>query len=463
MKKSFLLIASFFLLSQTAANAGQIVAATSDYETGNTAVYDTKTGVLNGNALGHADQDIIVDSDGKYVYFISRSQGAVSKYSPSAIDGEHLIYQYSVGAEANPYDIVFLDTKAYVINYSMQEITVIDQNAANLDSFITGSIDISGFDPNGVPEAAYGFEYEGMAYIVLQRLNGWTADSQGYLLKIDSATDTIVDLDDTEDGVQGMELLVKNPQYFSQAGGVAYIGGHVWGAQTEGVETVDLVSPGLTQTMLLSESVMQTDITGLNVLNGEYGLYYSSSWLQDSEGVWYQTGTASWFDPSDGTPGQVLPVPTPEGGAVMVDGIAYVGSRDDGAPGIYAVDPASNTLSGSPLLTTLPPTSIVYVDDTITAVENETESSPEAFAIGAPYPNPFNPSTAIAFTLADPGMTKAEVFNVGGQKIATLANGVFPAGMHRIRWNPENCSAGAYFIRVQHNGMTKSAKVMLVK
>ena len=253
----FLLVMTF---SATIVSAGQIVIATSDYESGNTAVFDTETGTFIPDALGQDDQDIIVDSDGEYVYFLSRSLGSVAKYDPSGIGtgtaGNGLIWQYSVGPDSNPYDMVILESKAYVIRYGSQEILVVNQNADSQESFELGTIDISAFDENGAPEAAYGFTCDGMVYVVLQRLDGWSVVAPGYLLKIDPATDAIVDLDPETDGIQGIELLVKNPQYFSQNGATAYIGGHDWSGQTEGVQTVDLSNPELTQSLILDEEAL---------------------------------------------------------------------------------------------------------------------------------------------------------------------------------------------------------------
>ena len=162
-----ILVCMFYV---TSAFAGQIVVATSDFETGNTALYDTKSGEFSPNILGHADNDVIVDSDGIYVYFLERRNGSVTKFDPEALSKEKMVYQYSVGVDSNPHDIVFLDSKAYVIRYGSYEILIVDQNAASQDSFVLGTIDISVFDANGLPEATHGFVCDGFVYVVLQRL-----------------------------------------------------------------------------------------------------------------------------------------------------------------------------------------------------------------------------------------------------------------------------------------------------
>jgi len=461
----FHLFLSVFIFAN-AVFAGTIVVTTSDFESGNTAMYDTETDTFIPAALGQDDQDVVVDTDGEYVYFLSRSLGSVSKYTPggigTGISGDGMIWQYSVGPDSNPYDIVFLESKAYVIRCGSPEILIVDQNAENRESFELGTINISSYDVNGVPEAAHGFVFDNMVYVVLQRLNGGAAEVPGYLLKIDPATDTIVDLDPGTDGVQGIKLLVMNPQYFSQNDAVAYIGGHVWFAKTEGVQTVDLGDPALAQSMLLDEESMMMDITGVEVFDTSLGIFHSLSWVQEGD-TFVKVGAAYWFDPQTGAVGDILPVPIPDGGAVRVGDIVYVGSYENSAPGIYPVDPATNTLAGNILSSSLPPYSMVYIaDDTQTFIAEE-KAVPESLALDAPYPNPFNPATTISFRVADAGMARVDVFTIAGQKVATLLDGYLPAGEHTVMWHAGEISNGVYFIRVRHNNTVRTAKVMLVK
>ncbi len=446
--------------------AGRIVIATSDYISANTAVYDTQTGTFIASALGQADQDVVVDTDGEYVYFLSRSLGSIAKYTAAEIGTEPvsggLVWEYSVGPASNPYDIVFLESKAYVIRYGSKEILIVNPDAETEEDFQIGTIDISAYDENGAPEAVYGFVYDNMVYVVLQRLNGYSAEIPGYMLKIDPSTNKIIDLDSETEGVQGMELLVKNPQYFSQNGATVFIGGHCLGVQTEGVQTLNLSDPALAQSILLDEETMMMDITGVNVLSNTLGIYHSITWVPDGD-KFIRVGDAYWFNPQTGETGDTLPVPTPDGGVIQIGDIVYVGSCDDSAPGVYPVNPATNTLAGDLLSTTLPPVSMVYIsDDTQTTVE-EDEAAPGTFVLGNPYPNPFNPATTLSFTISGAGMTQVDVFNVAGQKVDTLLSDHLAAGNHTLVWNAENMSNGVYFFRVTHDGVVKNAKVLLVK
>jgi len=89
--------------------------------------------------------------------------------------------------------------------------------------------------------------------------------------------------------------------------------------------------------------------------------------------------------------------------------------------------------------------------------------APSAFAVQQNVPNPFNPATTISFNLAKAGKTSVEVFNVAGQKVATLANGMLSAGVHSVTWNAADVSAGVYFYTVKSGDFSKTLKMTLVK
>ena len=104
------------------------------------------------------------------------------------------------------------------------------------------------------------------------------------------------------------------------------------------------------------------------------------------------------------------------------------------------------------------------------AVANDATTSP---ALPAPvlypnFPNPFNPSTNISFALAQPDHVKLEIFNIKGQKVATLADEAFPAGSHTMVWNGKDAdqnpvSSGVYLYRLSTSVNTATRKMMLMK
>ena len=76
-------------------------------------------------------------------------------------------------------------------------------------------------------------------------------------------------------------------------------------------------------------------------------------------------------------------------------------------------------------------------------------SVPLAYALMQNFPNPFNPSTEIRFDLPYAGDVSLSVYDVLGQKVATLAAGQYPAGHHSVTWNASRQASGMYFYRLQ--------------
>jgi hypothetical protein len=88
---------------------------------------------------------------------------------------------------------------------------------------------------------------------------------------------------------------------------------------------------------------------------------------------------------------------------------------------------------------------------------------PQAFGLGSTYPNPFNPSTTIAFSLAQSGLTKVTIYNLLGQQVETLQENVLPAGQHQVQWDASAHASGLYFVHLQQNGRHDVRKMMLIK
>lgn len=88
---------------------------------------------------------------------------------------------------------------------------------------------------------------------------------------------------------------------------------------------------------------------------------------------------------------------------------------------------------------------------------------PEAFTLKQNYPNPFNPETIIGYNLTEPDNVRLEVFNLMGQKIATLVDGYQSSGNYSVTFNAENIASGIYLYRLCTNRFTESRKMVLVK
>jgi hypothetical protein len=78
-------------------------------------------------------------------------------------------------------------------------------------------------------------------------------------------------------------------------------------------------------------------------------------------------------------------------------------------------------------------------------------------------PNPFNATTRISYSLAEPGKISLEIFNIRGQKITTLEDGWKSSGLHTAQWSADNYATGMYFVRLNTGVEYRVQKVVLLK
>ncbi len=88
---------------------------------------------------------------------------------------------------------------------------------------------------------------------------------------------------------------------------------------------------------------------------------------------------------------------------------------------------------------------------------------PSDFALEQNYPNPFNPSTVISYQLPANSHVWLSVFDIIGQKVATLVDGNQSAGVHTVRFDGRNLASGLYFYRLSTPGHVFVRKMLLMK
>jgi len=88
---------------------------------------------------------------------------------------------------------------------------------------------------------------------------------------------------------------------------------------------------------------------------------------------------------------------------------------------------------------------------------------PIKFRLNSAYPNPFNPSTTISYTLANQAKIDLSVYNISGQLIANLKNGYQKPGSHEIVWDASQQPSGIYLLRLQSENESFNKKLMLFK
>ena len=104
-----------------------------------------------------------------------------------------------------------------------------------------------------------------------------------------------------------------------------------------------------------------------------------------------------------------------------------------------------------------------------TAIAAEPATTPSAFALGANYPNPFNPATTIPVSVvAGAGDVDLTIYNVLGQPVRQVWNGPLSAGDHRLAWDGrdaqgQSVAAGVYLVRLHQGEQTRIRKMVKIE
>ncbi len=103
----------------------------------------------------------------------------------------------------------------------------------------------------------------------------------------------------------------------------------------------------------------------------------------------------------------------------------------------------------------------------IVSIDDHEDDRPNETRLLAPYPNPFNPSTMIGFTVGTQDLaslhTRISVHDILGREIAVLVDGVMPAGSHSVRFSADGLASGIYFVRLQTEDQLQVRSITLVK
>lgn len=97
-----------------------------------------------------------------------------------------------------------------------------------------------------------------------------------------------------------------------------------------------------------------------------------------------------------------------------------------------------------------------------TGLSNELEPILE-YTLFSNYPNPFNPSTQISFSIPESQHVKLSVYNTLGQVVAELVNDIKSKGQHTVQFDAQGLSSGVYLYRISTPSFTKTKKMMLIK
>lgn len=95
-------------------------------------------------------------------------------------------------------------------------------------------------------------------------------------------------------------------------------------------------------------------------------------------------------------------------------------------------------------------------------------NNPADYSLANNYPNPFNPSTTIEFNIGSSEYVTLEIYNSLGEKVKTLASGIFPMGRHSLKWDATDDSgnkvnSGIYIYRITTENYVNTKRMLLLK
>jgi len=154
----------------------------------------------------------------------------------------------------------------------------------------------------------------------------------------------------------------------------------------------------------------------------------------------------------------------PDGALGWVE--SYDGNEGEDSAIEIALDPEGNIyVTGSSVGDNLDEdyATIKYRQTQVWLEENVVSEQRRPVHLSQNNPNPFNPSTTISYSIPEQSDVRIEIYNIIGQRVATLLDGNKQAGYHSIVWQADNHPSGVYFARLEAGGRAENVKMVLLK
>jgi len=324
---------------------------------------------LSGCTEPNASSDNFADTDGTDLYGIGRfQQDNVTRYDIESLEAD---YQYSVvgedGVASNPHDMAFVsDTKAYVARYGTGEVWIVDPSATSQEEFFVGEIDLSVYDADGATEMTRLVIVGDRLFVLMQRLQVFSPTLNGYIAVIDTNTDTEIATGQGQDGLNGIELPMRNgmDMFFneatndlvvSSAGDFFNPDGPTTDTLTGGVVLVDATD--FSTEVLIDDDTLNEFVSSVAIASPEKGYVLTTTS--------FGTAFLRAFNPSTGII-ETDPLPNFNGiDITLVEvgpaGNVWVGVNDETAPGLDRLNPDDDSLIGERVRTELIPINLVFV------------------------------------------------------------------------------------------------------
>ena len=103
------------------------------------------------------------------------------------------------------------------------------------------------------------------------------------------------------------------------------------------------------------------------------------------------------------------------------------------------------------------------VDHPVSVQPESTSNVPKNYMLLSPYPNPFNPTTTVSYEIPVNTLINIDIYNILGQEVVTLFDGMQQPGRHTITWNATDVPSGIYFCRMSTPNFQSIQKMVLIK
>ncbi|NBC17872.1 MAG: T9SS type A sorting domain-containing protein, partial [Bacteroidetes bacterium] len=118
---------------------------------------------------------------------------------------------------------------------------------------------------------------------------------------------------------------------------------------------------------------------------------------------------------------------------------------------------------GTSLSNTIVPVRAEFLVSSQPVATDTPSELPEQVALQQNFPNPFNPTTTIRYSLPQSGAVTLAVYDLLGRQVTTLVDGVQTAGAHTVTLDASEWASGLYFYTLQANGQRQTRRMVLVK
>jgi len=446
----------FLAVGGAMAQTGWIL--TSDYSTfGNVRSFVGPPWSVSGD-LGAVPGDAVGRHHDGLVYVVGRgTHNLLQVWDPAA--GFTLVAEHSLGDDLNLQDVAFdAAGEAYLSCYDTAVLLRVDPATGTiLDSYSTAAF----ADADGLPETGWMTVVGDLLYITCQKLdraNWYLPTGPGALLVFDMAAETWVDMDAGAPGIQPIVLTGANPYTRIHANGdILAVGcAGTFGAADGGIETVDLAT-GLSQGFAVTEAELGGDLNRIR--------RHDDAWLAVVNDAAFNTFVAR------ADAGGVSVLDTGSGfvhaDILVADDWLCVLDRTVGAAGLRVLDAVTGVEQTSgPLDTGLPP--VLFIEAEPGDPAGTPVPVPSALRMESPWPNPFNPATAVTLSGPADSRVRVAVSDLRGRILrrAAVTLDADGRGLYRFDGRDEagrTLPAGVYVVTARAGGETAGRSMTLVK